>query len=173
MGWKNVKEHYRISHIVQVTEEGICIGSGFIHNLIVIGSTGELVKRYDSNADEHLERYQREMDADPEMLRLLAETPDTFSKSITVYTYEDGNILEKQCEELGYPNVTHDGFLMYENTYSTDKMEIVRMAIEGEKNAIRTVGKIIHGLEEKISDNRAYAAEHALYLRKLEECYCG
>jgi len=37
MGWKNIKEHYRINHYVQVTEQGICIGSPYIHNIIVIG----------------------------------------------------------------------------------------------------------------------------------------
>ena len=30
MGWKNIKEHYRIGHTVHVTDKGICIGSPYI-----------------------------------------------------------------------------------------------------------------------------------------------
>jgi len=45
MGWKNVKEHYRIGHSVQVTEQGVCIGSPYVHNLIVVGLDGRFVKR--------------------------------------------------------------------------------------------------------------------------------
>lgn len=30
MGFKNLKEHYRIKHIVQVTDAGICIGSPWL-----------------------------------------------------------------------------------------------------------------------------------------------
>ena len=45
MGWKNIKEHYRIGHAVQVTDAGICIGSPYIHNIIIIGVDGTLKKR--------------------------------------------------------------------------------------------------------------------------------
>lgn len=30
MGWKNVKEHYQIGHIVCVTSKGLCIGSPYV-----------------------------------------------------------------------------------------------------------------------------------------------
>ena len=42
MGWKNVKEHYRIEHQVQVRAGRICIGSPYISEIIVIGADGML-----------------------------------------------------------------------------------------------------------------------------------
>lgn len=124
MGWKNLKEHYRISHIVQVTKEGICIGSLYIHNLMVIGTNGEILKRNNENRSKELVRYQAEMDADPSKLRELIEAPDSFTGSVVVYTYKNGDIIEKLCEEPGWPNMTHDGDRMYANTYMDKEFSI-------------------------------------------------
>ncbi|MBU2788630.1 hypothetical protein HFQ13_10550 [Acidithiobacillus sp. VAN18-1] len=171
MGWKNVKEHYRIGHIVQVAKEGVCIGSGYIHDLIVIGMDGNLKKRYENAGNDDLMRCQREMDADPEMLRHLMETPDTFSRSVTVYTYDGGNIIEKQCEEPGYPNVTHDGCLMYQNMYSTNKDKVATWAKSHTIRAITNISETVHDLEEKLSEKRALIAEYEASLKKLKADY--
>lgn len=128
MGWKNIKEGFQIEHFVSVTSEGICIGSPYIHNIIVIGQDGTIKKRYDGSDNDDLVRYQLEMDADPQKLRRLLWLPATFTNSIPVYTYEGGNIIEKFCEELGWPSVTHDGDMMYENTFSSDRIKVVKWA---------------------------------------------
>ncbi|RVJ69033.1 hypothetical protein CN167_27505 [Sinorhizobium medicae] len=128
MGWKNVKEHYRIDHQVEVTEEGICIGSPYVHAIIVISLDGALIKEADRTLNEKLMRYQFEMKADPAKLRDLVVSPDTFSASIPVYTYRGAEIIEKRCEELGWPNVTHDGDMMYENTFFANREGAVEAA---------------------------------------------
>ena len=121
MGWKTVKEHYQIKHHVCVGEAGICIGSGYISDILVISLEGVLIKRYEDRSNNQLSEYQRRMDADPALLKRLVQTSDTFAISIPVYTYNDGTIIEKRCEAPGWPNVTHDGDMMYENRYSTDR----------------------------------------------------
>ncbi|NTF07156.1 hypothetical protein G6L37_13465 [Agrobacterium rubi] len=127
MGWKNVKEYYRIDHQVQITEEGICIGSPYVHAIIVISLDGEIVKAYDRQ-NEKLKRYQADLNADPRKLRELIALPDTFSASIPIYTYHGAAIIEKFCEELGWPNVTHDGLMMYENTFFALKEDALSAA---------------------------------------------
>lgn len=173
MGWKNIKEHYRIIHIVQVTDEGICIGSGYIPDLIVIGLDGELKKRYGDSLATNVDlvRYQQEMDADPETLRALVKTPDTFSKSITVYTYEDDAVLEKQCEEPGWPSATHDGCLMYENRFSTDKAKVVEWAKNNNKAAINLTQDYIERLEKDLAAAKVELAQHETIRVKLEQEY--
>jgi hypothetical protein len=171
MGWKNVKEHYRIGHIVQVAEEGICIGSPYIHDIIVIGLDGAIKKRDDRTSNDDLLRYQREIDADPETLKRLIEDPDTFSESITVYTYDGGEILEKQCEKPGWPNVTHDGCLMYENLFSTDKITVVKWAIENAKAAVKLTIDSILRLEKQLSESQKLLSEFKADLEKLESEY--
>lgn len=137
MGWKNVKEHYRIEHIVQVNERGICIGSPYISGIIVIGMDGKIKKRYDgSGRNENLLRYQSEFDADLDKLQTLVKSADSFSKGIIVYTYDEESIIEKLCEIPGWPNVTHDGEIMYENTFSVDKAKVVKWAKKNAKAGI-------------------------------------
>lgn len=121
MGWKNIKEHYRIGHIVQVTEAGICIGSPYIHNIMTISRDGELIKDAADHLNEDLARYRTEMRADPAKLRELATTPDTFTASHPVYTYDGAEIIEKLCETPGWPNITHDGDMMFENMFFADR----------------------------------------------------
>lgn len=130
MGWNNVKKAYKIKHNVCVTEHGICIGTGYIHDIIVIGLDGVIKKPYIEVSNQELARYMQEMSSDLPTLKRLIESPDTFERSITVFTYdtETFEIFEKQCEELGWPNATHDGEMMYENTFSTDRSVIVETA---------------------------------------------
>lgn len=145
MGWKNIKQHYRIGHIVQVVRDGrILIGSGYIPDIFVISAEGKLIKRDDGRHNDDLRRYQREFDADPEKLRLLAiDADEAPAVSIPVFTYEEGEIIEDACEELGWPNVTHTGRLMYENTFSPDRMKVVLWAKKSAAHGVEGYGRMI------------------------------
>ena len=170
MGWKNVKEHYRIDHIVQVTDEGICIGSGYLPNLIVINPNGKIVKA-DVSGNEKLSRYFHDMDEDLERLKALIQTPDSFSESIPVYTYDGGEIIEKRCEAPGYPNVTHDGLLMYENTFSTDRARVVTWAKECAAIGIRVAKREIADQQKRLDYLQRELAVAQRDLSKLENDY--
>ena len=121
MGIKAIIEKYRIGHIVQRGENGdILIGSPYISNIIQISSDGKILKRYaDGRTNEDLQRYQRELDLDESTgeLKRLIDLPDTFGELIPVYTYKGANVVKKYCEKPGWPNITTDGQLMYENTF--------------------------------------------------------
>lgn len=129
MGWKNIKDHYRIGHIVQIREGKIAIGSGYVHDLIRITFDGQVSwGNLGPSSNDDLARYYEEMSADLSKLKELIDAPDTFGQSLPVYTYDGAEILEKQCEGYGWPNVTHDGCLMYDNSYSLDKKKVVQWA---------------------------------------------
>lgn len=134
MGWKSVKEHYRIEHYVTVDrDKGICIGSPYVHDLIIIGLDGVIKKRPDRTHNDELCRYLREFDADSELLKKLIAQEDKFEKSLPVWTYFGSRIVEKFCDEYGWPNVTHEGLMMYDNTFSRDRAMIVRAAYQNAK----------------------------------------
>ncbi len=117
MGWKTVKNHYRIGHQVQMRGGQFLIGSPYISDIIVITPEGKFVKRYDRSGNEDLARYQEEIDADvPKFVELLA-APDVFDVSIPCWTFEGDQIIEKACEAMEWPNCTHDGQMIYENTF--------------------------------------------------------
>lgn len=178
MGWKAIKEHYNIGHFISNYPEGICIGSPLVYDIIVIDpETGRIKKRYaggtwsKSASNKDLTRYQAEFDTDPAKLLELIKQNDIFERSIPVYTYDNGDILEKFCEEIGYPNITHDGQMMYDNTFSTDKNKVIfwakRNAASGIKNCAQNVKRIKSDLEKM----EAYLKKEKSYLKKLKINY--
>ncbi|AOF97475.1 hypothetical protein [Sphingobium sp. RAC03] len=172
MGWKAVRDHYRIEHFVQVTSDGICIGSPYIHDIIVISADrGEITKRYDPgrgwSRDGLLDRYQSEMDADPFKLAELVAQADGFERSIPVFTYEGGDIIEKRCEELGYPNVTHDGCMQYENTFSPDAGLVRIWAIDSAKAGIEWMADAVEKAERDLADIVGRLSRRKADLEKL------
>lgn len=171
MGWKTLKEHFGIKHIVQVCEKGICVGSGYVHDLAVINSATGVVteNRTFSNFLKDACPLLHEASAE-EVLRVL-NIPDTFSASIAVFTYDGGEIIEKQCEVTGWPNVTHDGCLMYENTYDTDKQKIVLRAKRNAQLGVKYGGEAVAEAEKDLARKKSQLTEAEEELAKLERDY--
>lgn len=161
MGWKNLKDHFKISHIVQVTRKGICIGSPYIHDIMIIGLDGEIKKGYlkGDSGNVDLDRYQKELSECPAKVKELIEAPDVFEKSIKVYTYEGANIIEKFCDEVGWPNATHDGEMMYANTFSEDKAQVIEWA---KKEALAGIKLFKSRIEEHEADIVRFRKELAV-----------
>ncbi len=170
MGWKAVRDHYRIKHNVQVVEgKGICIGSPYVHDIIVISlDRGEITRVWNDDGRGELGRYVAEMRADPFKLAELVAAEDVFEKSIPVYTYEGGDIIEKRCEELGYPNVTHDGCMQYENTFSPDPGLVRIWAIDNAKAGIERISEAVEEAENLLRDARERLDKRRADLAKLE-----
>ena len=170
MGWKNVKDHYWIEHIVHVRGGKICIGSGYVSNIIEIenGKPQWATSLGPGNAD--LERYMAEMEADLATLAELIASPDKFERNIKVWTcdYYEGEIIEKQCEEPGWPNITHDGDLMYENSFSTDRAKIVEYAKRNAATGLELAERAVIDAEREVAEHRARRDQYAAALQKLE-----
>lgn len=169
MGWKNIRDHYRIQHTVQVTEAGICIGTGYVHDLIVIKRWEKKVNQSSIGirGNESLQRYWAEMHADLDKLWELVEKDDQFEKAIPVYTWKEGDIIEERCEELGWPNVTHDGKIMYENKFSADRNEVIRWAIQSFETIVRHGYQRISEIEDTLRKIRQRHGEDQADLAKL------
>ena len=128
MGFKAIKQHYDIGYIVAIYNEEkyggdcICIGSGFVHGLIAINiETGKVFYSSLVTPGENSEIGQlaARIKADEKngVLRALIDEPDTFARNLPVFTTENWAVKAEQCEEYGWPNTTHTGRIMYENTY--------------------------------------------------------
>ena len=120
MGWKNLKQHFNLEYIVQVDTEGrLLIGSAYLNDLLTIRPDGA-ISVHSLFADDKsgpLVDLANRLKEDPSLVRDLLASPDSFQTDIPVYTWEHGALVEKLCEEPGYPNITHDGRLMHDNTY--------------------------------------------------------
>ena len=156
MGFKTFKEHFGIkNHIVSVEEGFINIGSTYVSKLARINmETGEIIIN-DAFGAFLIDNY-------PEMIRstnqdrlALIKKEDKFQHSIPVYTFVNGQIIEKKCEELGFPNVTHDGEIMYENTHFTDKATAIHYALEDLNYKIVNYKESIADLEAKLAEKKS------------------
>lgn len=160
MGWKRVKEHYRIGHIVHVRDGDICIGSPYIPEIIRITPEGMFLKSCAGGSNDDLNRYLREMQADPDKLLQLINEPDEFTLNIPIWCYEGkGQIKERLCEQPGYPNVCHDGTLIYDGgSFSTDWPVALEYAITDatawKKNTLDRIDELRDRLAKTIADRK-------------------
>lgn len=129
MGWKTFKERFGITkHIVTVVDGQIHVGSGFVGDLLVVDmKSGEIrenktFKGFLADCVPALQAASR-----AEILDAI-HAADQFAQSIPVYTFRGAEIIEEMCEAPGWPNITHQGNLMYENRHSTYKDFVIRMA---------------------------------------------
>jgi hypothetical protein len=172
MGWKLLKESFGINkHYIQVTSEGICIGSGYVPSLVTINLTTGVLLENPTFAGFLRENYPKLLEASPDELLRLAHTPDTFASSVAVYTYENGQIIEKRCEQPGWPNTTHDGCLMYQNSFSTDKATVAAWAKRNAASAIEYARRRIAEAETELEQLRGELAGFEADQAKLEAAY--
>lgn len=172
MGWKALKEAFGIDgHIVCVAEKGICIGSGHVHDLVVIDpSTGRVVEN--STFNGFLKKYYPALgQASPEQVLSLIQTQDTFSASIPVYTFGNGKVIEKRCEKLGWPNVTHEGDPMYTNSYSADKDQVIDWAKRDAASEVKGLNEHIISLREQLNAAVTHLAQAKAEQAMLEQDY--
>jgi hypothetical protein len=171
MGWKSLKERFGITHIVQVNGKNLFIGSGYVHDLVTIDILTGKVTENSTFKRFLLETYPDLLKAPPEEIISLLEKQDTFTHSIAVYTYDGSNIIEKQCENPGWPNVTHDGLVMYDNTFSTNKEEVVSWAKRSAKLGVKCTLERIKDVEEKLRTLRVQLDEYKSDQLKLDAKY--
>lgn len=148
MGWKNVRDHYGIGHIVKLVDGSLHVGSPYVGDLVTVSPEGEATINRTFRDSPELLRYRDAINADPALYRRLMDEPDTFSASIPVYTWKGGEIVEKRCEEVGWPNPTHDGEMMYENTFFLDRDDALRRALESSRG-------LVERLEEHVAEAKA------------------
>lgn len=169
MGWKSVQEYYDIKHIVHVADGNICIGSGYILQLITINQDGVVLKRDVSNRS--LNAYLEAMDADPAKLRELVQQQDHFETSIPVYTYHDGEIIEKFCEQPGWPYVTHDGEVMFNNQFTLDRNQAVAWAKRSAQSWKSCMERNIKDLEQKLQEEKDELLRANAAIAALNQAY--
>lgn len=174
MGWKNIKDAFGIEkHIVCVAEKGICIGSGYVHDLVVIDLQTGQVRENETFKGFLQKSYPSLGQASPEEVLALICSPDTFSASIPVFTYEGGLVIEKRCETLGWPNATHDGELMYENTFHTDKNTVIGWAKRSARLKVSHTAEHLERLKQQLADVEGDLVSARASVHQLETDHPG
>lgn len=167
MGWKALKDKFAIGHLVCVTERGICIGSSYVHDLATINPETGVVEENSTFSGFLDNNYPALRSASAQEILQLVNAPDSFKANIPVYTYEDSQILEKYCEMPGWPNVTHDGCLMYENTFFANKEEAIAKAQASAVSRLKFARQQVNELQTELAKRQAYLSESEIICKDL------
>lgn len=159
MGWKKFKERFGIEHLVHVNQDRVFIGTAYVKDIASIDAKTGIVFINETFPRFLREHYPKVLEAKQTEILSLLKADDTFSASIPVFTYERSKIIEKACEEPGWPNVTHDGLLMYNNMFSTDRAVAIQLARNNAEARVQALLESIERTEQDLSNKRAILAE--------------
>ena len=129
VGLKRLKKEFNIGHTVLRDGGEICIGSAYVHNLITI--TGKHIKSssiVNANSELGVLKHQLSEAALTGKLQEIIDCQDEYTASLPVYSLDRGRVVRQYCEEYGWPNVTHGGELMYDNTCFKTRKEALKFA---------------------------------------------
>lgn len=108
------------------------------------------------------------MAGDQALVRHLIESPDVFAADILVYYFDGEELKESKCEALGWPNITHDGLIMYETVFFATRQE----AIDKKRADLANEIPFLVGLHKKARDKLISDGEEILakvaFLKKLD-----
>lgn len=169
MGWKRIRQHYRVDEahaIVKIKEGRVHFGSGYMGSILVVDPDGRIHERRDALSGS-IAKCAAMIGEDPATFRAMFEQRDEFDRSITVFTWDEDRILEKRCEAIGWPNVTHDGDLMADNRYSTDRQTVIDWAKEDAASAVAAYRRHLVEIEQKMAEAMRNLAHADQVLNRL------
>lgn len=175
MGWKAIKDAYRIGHIVQVRKGNIIIGSPYISELLTVRPDGTVHWPRESGpcSNEDVRRYHREMEAEPARVRELFHQPNTFTAAIPVWTYDGATIRELKAEKLGWPNITHCGELQYDNTHFPERQQAIDAARRNAESSVSVLTDRVNQRIEELTKARAMLREQVTNLATLNQLHAS
>ena len=159
MGWKTVKEYYKIGHIVHVEDGKLLIGSQMCTHLFEFDMKGKFIKGALCGLDEPNELFpwREAIKADSESGKLgeLLATEDKFENLVTVWTFNREKIIEKQAEKCEWPNCCTDGELIENNTHFTSRKKAEEALLS---RSIYAFGAFIERMDAEIDDLQSQSA---------------
>lgn len=172
MGFKAFKEHFGIDdHIVSVHKEVIFIGSDYVSKLVGIDMQTGAILINEVFRGFLAQQYPKILNATNEERLALIQIEDQFSQSIPVYTSCNGQVIEKQCEKLNFPNVTHDGEIMSSNTHYANKADAVEYAREDLHYRIKSYKESVADLEAQLAEKKDKLAESKRLMEEFNNTY--
>jgi len=170
MGHKLVKEHFKIGHNVHMEGGILHIGSNFISNILSFSPQGELVANPHGKHHGELKRYCDDITSNKQVfIELLKKAdPNTYNIPVFWLSREDNSIMEGKCEVFGYPNTTHCGAIMYENTHYLTKKEATQNGIKEVQAGINIDCHNIARAEKELTTIRERVATSKENLKTLK-----
>lgn len=169
MGWKSVRDHYGITRRqVHVRDGEIRIGEE-----VTIRADGTVVVNRDWNPPQEIMAAIEHMRANPDTLRGLMARPDEFGPSVPIWTYDGDRVIEDLCEVPEWPNLTHSGQIIYENTHSTDRAKALAFALSAANAGVDAAHDGVVDAETRLAKARRRLTDQMERLDSLTRWHGG
>jgi hypothetical protein len=161
-------------YIISENEGYIAVGSPYVHNLISVDKKTMNIKYALDTFGEGRKSIQNDLLVSIwDKLHDLVESgeiidiingADEIVKPLLVYCIKDDELVESITDEYGWPNVTSDGELMYENTHYKTKGEAIAHGI---KNITSQLEYIDESISEATNRLKEETDRRSLCLKRL------
>lgn len=159
-----LKELLKTQYIIADYDSYIGIGSHWCHNLISIDKTTFKLKyALDYNNTDTINKNSpmfdiwnklEELISNNTMIDIINGNDELDIKLPVFYMNTEGNIIESYTDEYGYPNITYDGKLMYDNYFFKTKREAIIDSLERYKIRVNTFLDNIAQYERDLKTNK-------------------
>lgn len=173
MGIKTIKARYGLGDmLVHKVPTGIAFGTEMAPQVVVVSKEGKILEASKGSIRRFYEQLENSIQNDPEGFVGALEQEEDISHPLPVFTYVDGKVLEKSCEEHGWPNLTTDGELMYENTHFANRQDCLEQAEATLRARVESGIDRVKELSNALSDEETRLQQAWKELSSLEDELC-
>jgi hypothetical protein len=101
-------------------------------------------------------------------IRGIIDGLDTLENPLPVYTFDDGKIISTTTDAYGWPNVTVDGELMYDNTWHKTEGEAIAYGIRDSEAYVSILTEQVERKEQELQQVKDKLFEYQGYLNDLK-----
>ena len=94
---------------------------------------------------------------------------DELKNPLPVFSYKAGKIVESTTDEYGWPNVTVDGTLMYENVWFKTYAEALKYGLKNAEYAVKDWERNVSRRQEELAEGLAELAKAREQLESFEK----
>lgn len=164
-------------YAVHFRDGKVCIGSPMCSELITVDSkTFEIKYTLDTEGRKTIRSDELKFIWDKLIelikngeIKTIVENNDSTANMFPVYSHREGEIIKQFADVFGWPNSTHDGTLMYDNTFFKTETEAIEYGIKDLRHTMQMYSERISDLEKDIQDKKLKLEKYTVLHSKL----CG
>ena len=166
-------------YTVNNNDDYIAVGSPLCHNLISVDKKTLKIKYALDTFNEgrksikHAElefiwdRLQELIDSGE--IKNIIEGRDEIENPLPVFTVRDGKLVKSFTDQYGWPNITDDGYIMYENTHFKTEIEAINYGISEYEAGAKMVQRTIDERRKELKQFEERRSIYTLFVFELQE----
>lgn len=168
-------------YTISNNEDYIAVGSGLCHDLISVDKKTLKIKYALDTWREGREALLKKNSIlllsiwdklqeliDSGEIKDIIEGKDDIDPKLPVYTVKKGKLVKSYTDEYGWPNITEDGELMYDNTYFKTRIEAIEYGIREYESGAEMSKRRIEQIEEDLKKWKGILNEEIEHVKHLK-----